>query len=250
MKQSAPPRILVVVPTYNEQTNLEALIGKISALGIPDLNMIVVDDNSPDGTGNIADALSKNYPLTVLHRERKQGLGTAYAEAFRYILGEPQFASLRCVIHMDADFSHDPAVISRMVEALGYSDAVIGSRYVRGGMVEAWSLPRRILSRGANWYARTVLGLPYRDVTSGFRAYQIDTLRQLSAVSFSSIGYAFLVEVSYALHRLNRRVIEIPITFVERRQGDSKMAFGIIAESFWNVLRLRFRKKRIGARVI
>ncbi len=243
------PRVLVIIPTYNERANLEALIEKIDALGIPGLRMFVVDDNSPDGTGRVADALAGKYPLSVLHRRRKQGLGTAYAEAFQYIITQPAFASLECVIHMDADFSHDPAVIPRLLEAARNHDAVIGSRYVRRGMIERWSLPRRLLSRGANWYACTLLGLPYRDVTSGFRCYRVETLRHLSAVPFSSIGYSFLVEVSYALHRLCCKVSEIPITFVERRQGDSKMAFSTIAESFLNVLRLLFRKNSISAKL-
>ncbi|MEK7555045.1 MAG: polyprenol monophosphomannose synthase, partial [Patescibacteria group bacterium] len=213
------------------------------------LGLLVVDDNSPDGTGKVADVLAEKYPLTVLHRKEKQGLGTAYAEAFRYILYELHFPSLQYIIHMDADFSHDPGVIPKMIEALKSYDAVIGSRYVRGGMIEEWNFLRRILSRGANWYARTILGLSYRDVTSGFRAYRVETLRRLANVSFSSIGYAFLVEVSYALRKLDCKVTEIPIVFIERREGNSKMALGIIAESFFNVLRLRFHNSDIDANV-
>lgn len=231
------PRITVITPTYNERENLRMLAAKIFALGIPNLAMVVVDDNSPDGTAALADDLARRYPMKVVHRKEKAGLGTAYVEAFKRILASPDAPDF--IVQMDADLSHDPSVIPQMLARMGECDLVLGSRYVPGGKIENWDFFRKLVSRFGNVYARRVLGLPYRDLTSGFKCWRGEALASIDLDSLSSVGYNFQIETTYRAHRRGYRICEIPITFVERKQGVSKFNLGIIFESFWKVLLLR-----------
>lgn len=234
--------ITVVIPTYNERDNIRPLVERIARLEIPGLRMLVVDDNSPDGTGAAADALAEAYPLTVLHRRAKEGLGAAYRDALQRLLRGEFGPPSDLVIHLDADLSHDPAVIPRMLAAVRGADLVLGSRYAPGGGIQNWNIGRQLLSRLANWYCRTVLGMPYRDLTSGFKCYRRGVLAAIGLETLSSIGYNCIVETTYRAHRLGFRIREIPITFTERARGASKLTVGIALESFWRVLILRFSK--------
>ena len=236
------PHIAVVIPTFNERENIEALVEKIFSLGIPGVTMIVVDDNSPDGTGSVAEMLSIKHPLQVIHRVEKQGLGTAYILAFKKLLSVDFREKPDYIIQMDADLSHDPCVILEMRSAIKDHDVIIGSRYTRGGEIENWEFSRRFLSKSGNFYARVILGLPYRDITSGFKCYRREVLENIDLDSLNSVGYNFQIETIYKAHKKGFRICEIPITFTERRAGVSKMNFPIILESFWKVLKLRFGK--------
>ncbi|MBI2039026.1 MAG: polyprenol monophosphomannose synthase [Candidatus Niyogibacteria bacterium] len=235
--------VFIVIPTYNERDNIGALGRAIFALGVPDLKMIVVDDASPDGTADAVRELAALYPVHLIGRPAKRGLGTAYAEAFRAILagqicdwGVPDH-----VIQMDADWSHDPTVIPRLLEAVQDADVVIGSRYIAGGGIRNWDRARRALSFFANVYARAVLGVPYRDLTAGFKCYRRAALEAIDWGEVSSMGYNFQIETVYKVHRKGLRITEIPIVFTERKHGVSKMNLGIIIESFRKVLLLRLR---------
>lgn len=230
-------RVFVVTPTYNEQDNVELLVRKIFSLGIPSLEMVIVDDNSPDGTGRIAEELAKIYPIRVIHREKKMGLGTAYTAAFKTLLGE----KFNYIIQMDADLSHDPADIPRFIEMARDHDVVLGSRYVEGGTIENWDFLRKLISRFGNFYSRFILWVPYRDLTGGFKCYRKAVLASLDLDSLSSLGYNFQIETTYKAHKLGHKIHEIPITFTERKFGDSKFNLGIIIESFLKVILLRFR---------
>lgn len=231
--------IFVVTPTYNERNNLEILSKKIFDLKISGLKLIVVDDNSPDGTGEFAEELAKIYPVKVIHREKKMGLGTAYAQAFKEIITQdrPDY-----VIQMDTDLSHDTAAIPQMLEKIRECDLVLGSRYVAGGKIENWNFFRRLVSRWGNIYARFILGLPYKDLTGGFKCFRRAVLENINLDSLDSVGYNFQIETTNAAHKKGYKICEIPITFTERRGGASKFNFGIILESFWKVLFLRFKK--------
>ena len=231
------PSTFVVIPTYNEKDNLPILVQKIFDLKISDLRLIIVDDNSPDGTGKIAEDLAMKYPIRVIHREKKEGLGKAYVAAFKEILSKDE---AMFVIQMDADLSHDPAVIPAMLEKIQNCDLVIGSRYIPGGQTVNWDFFRKLISRFGNSYARVVLGLPYRDLTGGFKCWRSEVLGKIDLDSLSSTGYNFQIETTYKAHPLGYKINEIPITFVERKVGKSKFNLGIILESFWKVLLLRF----------
>ena len=236
--------VFVVTPTYNERASLETLVNKIFGLGIAGLKLIVVDDNSPDGTGELAEALAKKYPITVIHRPGKSGLGTAYVAAFKEILTQrPDY-----VIQMDADLSHDPAVIPKMLEMVRQAhhrcDLVLGSRYIPGGQIENWDFFRKLVSKFGNIYARFILGLPYRDLTGGFKCWRREVLESMDLDSLSSTGYNFQIETTYRAHQRGYKICEIPILFMERKTGASKFNLGIILESFWKVLLLRFRKQK------
>ena len=235
---------VIVIPTYNEKENLRSLIQEIFKLGIGNLKIIVADDNSPDGTGALAEKLKERYPIEVIHRVRKVGLGIAYREAFQKILSDNQ-SRIDFIIQMDADLSHHPVAMPKMFEAADQADIVIGSRYVSGGRIENWNVFRRLLSRFANIYARTVLGLPYRDLTSGFRLYRRSVIDKIMSENLSSVGYAFQIETLYLAHQNGFRILEIPITFTERKLGRSKMDWRIIFESFIKVVQLRFKKQKI-----
>jgi dolichol-phosphate mannosyltransferase len=232
-------RSLVVLPTYNERDNIEPILNAILAQS-PDFDVLVVDDNSPDGTGLIADRLAAaNERVNVLHRAGKRGLGTAYIEGFLWALArEYEF-----IFEMDADFSHDPADLLRLRAALtsGRADASIGSRWVKHGGTRNWSFLRTFISRGGSAYARLILGIPVKDLTSGFKCFGRHVLEALDLRAVGSNGYAFQVEMNYRCHRRGFRIAEVPITFVDRRVGKSKMGSHIVAEAMLVVLRLRLR---------
>lgn len=229
----------IVIPTYNEHENLPVLVKKIFALGLPKLCVYVVDDNSPDGTGQVAEELARQYPVKIIHRPKKDGLGKAYTDAFRKILEEDE---CNYIIQMDADLSHDPNVIPEMLKYVETHDIIVGSRYVSGGAIEHWSLLRRLLSTGGNIYARTILRVPHCDVTSGFKCYRRAVLIELVRDSFDSVGYNFQIEILYKAHTLGYTILEIPIVFTERSVGSSKINIFIIVESFYKVLLLRLSK--------
>ena len=230
--------VYVVIPTYNEKDNLPILAEKIFALKIPDLKLLVVDDNSPDGTGRLAEELAKKWPIQVIHRAGKQGLGTAYVAAFKEILRSAQNDDL--IIQMDADLSHDPAVIPAMLEKIKSCDVVLGSRYIRGGKVENWDFFRRLISR-MNFFVRIILWVPYHDLTGGFKCFRADVLKNINLDSLSSVGYNFQIETTYKAHRKGYQICEIPIVFRERKTGQSKFNLKIMLEAFWRVLLLRLR---------
>lgn len=236
---SSHPTIAIVTPTFNEKGNLEALVEKIFALRLPNLLLTVVDDNSPDGTGQLADELAKRYAIQVIHRPEKAGLGTAYIYAFKHILNQkPDY-----IIQLDADLSHDPRDIPRFLEEIERCDLVLGSRYVRGGGIRNWSLLRRWISRLGNIYANIILFMPYRDLTGGFKCYRREVLEQLDLDSLSSVGYNFQIETTYRAYKKGFRIREMPIIFTERTQGNSKFNPNIFWEAFVNVLLLRFGKR-------
>lgn len=224
--------VTVVVPTYNERQNLPHLAAAIRLHGY---RLLIVDDDSPDGTGPLADAIAAPDPLMeVLHRRRKQGLGPAYAAGFdRVLAGDSEV-----VVEMDADFSHNPEDLPRLVEAVeGGADLAIGSRYVPGGGTPDWPTRRRFLSRGGNTYARLMLGIPIRDATAGFRAFRADALRALPYRTAQASGYGFQVEMAMRAHQAGMRVVELPVIFRDRMSGTSKMDGSIVREAMWLVTR-------------
>jgi len=218
---------LVIVPTYNERANLPALVSGLLAL--PGVRVMVVDDRSPDGTGDLADALAREHPgrLAVLHRTERRGLGRSYIDGIRLAIREP----VDLVCQMDADLSHDPRHLPDLIEAVDGADVVIGSRYVAGGAIVNWPLRRRLLSRFANQYIRAVTRLRARDCTSGYRCWKREALAGLPLDRFISDGYSFLIEMLFAAALRGCRIAEVPITFVERREGESKLSRGVLLES-------------------
>ncbi|MDQ6670874.1 MAG: polyprenol monophosphomannose synthase [Chloroflexota bacterium] len=238
---STNSRTLVVVPTYNERDNLTQLVPQLLALD-PTLDVLVVDDASPDGTGDLADALAlANSRVRVLHRQAKQGLGTAYVAGFTDAL-EHGYAR---VVEMDADFSHRPVDLPRLLRATDGPDAAqvaIGSRLVPGGSVIGWSAIRHAVSKGGSFVARTLLGLPVRDCTSGFKCFRREALETLDLAHMRSNGFAFQVEVNEACARAGLSVVEVPITFPDRVAGTSKMSWHIVTEALWLILTLRFAR--------
>jgi dolichol-phosphate mannosyltransferase len=234
------PETWLVLPTYDEAANLEQVV--VTALQrLPEgARILVVDDNSPDGTGEIADRLAGERPgVSVLHRAHKEGIGPAYVAGFGRALDE----GAELVAQMDADLSHDPADLSRLIEAAAGADLVLGSRYVDGGAVADWGPLRRAISRGGSAYARAVLGVPIRDLTGGFKVFRRPVLEAIGLDSISSTGYAFQVETTYRAVRAGFRVVEVPITFTERRVGESKMTGGIVLEAALKVPGMRVRSR-------
>lgn len=225
-------RVLVIVPTYNERDNLPMITERVRA-AVPEAHLLIADDDSPDGTGAVADALAgSDDHVHVLHRPGKQGLGAAYLAGFRWGLNE----GFDVLVEMDADGSHRPEELPKLLEALADgADLVIGSRWVPGGKVVNWPASREFLSRGANVYTRMMLGVPVRDATAGFRAYRASTLRKIGLDDVESQGYCFQVDLTLRTVRHHLRVAEVPITFVERTVGASKMSRGIVAEALWRV---------------
>jgi dolichol-phosphate mannosyltransferase len=234
-------RLAVCLPTYNERENVEPLVrtlGDVAAANGLDVSVLVVDDASPDGTGEVADRLATELPwVEVLHRERKEGLGPAYLAAFRRALAD----GADLVAEMDADFSHDPADVPRLVAATRGADVVIGSRYVAGGGVRNWGAVRRAVSRAGCLYAQAILGFGVRDSTSGFKVFRRAVLETIDLDAISSKGYAFQIENVYRAIRAGFRVVEVPITFVDRETGSSKMSRAIVAEAVVRVPALRLR---------
>jgi dolichol-phosphate mannosyltransferase len=229
---------LIIVPTYNERENIEALIAEIQALdaGV-DIGILVVDDNSPDGTGKYVEELARTTRgVHVLHRPRKLGLGSAYIAGFKWALQRPE---VRYVFEMDADFSHDPGAIKGFLAQIGGCDLVIGSRYLNGVTVINWPLSRLILSVGANIYTRVVTGMPLKDATGGFKCFRREVLESLPLDKIKSDGYSFQIEVNFIVWKKGFRVKEIPIVFVDRTAGTSKMSRRIVYEAAFLVWKLR-----------
>ena len=226
---------LVCLPTYNERANLEPMLQALRPLGV---HVLVVDDNSPDGTGELADRLAAELDfVSVLHRERKEGLGPAYVAGFRRALAE----GADYVLEMDCDFSHDPDDVLRLLDACEEgADLALGSRYVPGGRTEDWGIGRRLVSTGGSWYARTLLGVPIRDLTGGFKCYRREVLEAISLDAIRSKGYAFQIETTYRAIRLGFGVVEVPIHFSDRTAGTSKMSKSIVFEAVTRVPALRF----------
>ncbi len=224
-------RVAVIMPTYNERGNIEATAARIRR-AVPDADVLVVDDNSPDGTGEIADKLAaEDSHIHVLHRSEKAGLGAAYIAGFRWALAE----GYQVLVEMDADGSHQPEELPSLLAALAGADLVLGSRWVPGGTVRNWPKSRELLSRGGNTYARTMLGIGLRDATGGYRAYRAGTLRKIALDEVESQGYCFQIDLAVRALRAGLRVVEVPITFVEREHGTSKMSRAIVLEALWRV---------------
>jgi dolichol-phosphate mannosyltransferase len=220
-------RAVVVIPTYNERDNIAWIVGRVRS-AVPAADVLVVDDGSPDGTGEVADALAdEDERVSVLHRTEKAGLGAAYLHGFRVALDR----GYDVVGEMDADGSHQPEQLPALLAALRDADLVIGSRWVPGGSVVNWPLSRKVLSVGGNIYARVLLGIPVRDVTAGYRLFRRTTLERIGLDSVQSAGYVFQTDLAFRVHRAGLRVVEVPIEFVERVRGDSKMSRGVAVES-------------------
>jgi len=229
----------IVIPTYNERGNIETLLPMIFQHGLPDLNVVVIDDNSPDGTGQVVERMRAKYRnLQILHREKKSGLGQAYLAGFRYAFEH----NAQLIMQMDADLSHDPKHIPQFLAEVKQADLVLGSRYIANGGVRNWNLARRLISRFGNIYARIILGLPYHDLTGGFKCFRREVLEKIDITTLSSLGYNFQIETTYKAHLNGARIIEIPIIFTERVEGESKFSLKIILESFWRVILLRLGK--------
>jgi dolichol-phosphate mannosyltransferase len=230
----------VILPTYNEAENLERIVAAILEQLPPSRRVLIVDDNSPDGTGKIADRLAAaDESVSVLHREQKQGLGPAYLAGFRVALE----GGAERIIEMDADFSHDPAYLPSLIEATERADLAIGSRYVPGGGITDWGPVRRFISRGGSAYARATLGLPVRDLTGGFKCFRRIVLETIDLDTIEARGYAFQVETTYRGIKAGFRVVEVPIVFRDRRDGTSKMSKAIVAEAMWRVPVMRLRNR-------
>ncbi|MCX6420773.1 MAG: polyprenol monophosphomannose synthase [Actinobacteria bacterium] len=243
-------RVLVIVPTYNERENLPLIVGRIRT-ATPDVHILVTDDNSPDGTGQIADELvATDDHVHVMHRMGKEGLGAAYLAGFAWALEN----NYDVVVEMDADGSHQPEELQRLLSGLENADLVLGSRYVPGGQVRNWPKSREILSRGGNTYTRIMLGIPLRDATGGYRAFRASALRALQLDQVASQGYCFQVDLAWRASKMGLRVKEVPITFVEREIGASKMSRHIVVEALWRVTqwgtksRYESIKARVGSR--
>lgn len=240
----SPEQVTVALPTYNELLNLPLIVPEIVAHGY---RLLVIDDNSPDGTGRLADNLAEDVAgMSVLHRPVKEGLGPAYGAGFDWALGE----GAAVVIEMDCDFSHDPADLPRLVAAIeDGADVAIGSRYVPGGATPDWPVTRQFISRSGNFYARTMLGIPVRDATAGFRAFTADALRRLPYRTAEASGYGFQVEMAWRAHQAGMRITEVPITFRDRARGTSKMGLPIVVEAMrlvtvWGLRRMLGRSGR------
>ena len=237
MPESDTGTAWLVLPTYNEAENIEAFVAAVRAKLPASAQVLVVDDDSPDGTGRIADHLAAEHKnVSVLHRRSKEGLGPAYIAGFRHALA----GDAGLVLEMDSDFSHDPAYLPRLLEAAQRADLVLGSRYVPGGGVSDWGPLRQAISRGGSAYARLVLGLDVQDLTGGFKCFRREVLEAINLDTIGARGYAFQVEMTYRAIQHGFRVVEVPIVFRDRQAGSSKMDRSIVAEAIWRVPQLRF----------
>ena len=240
MTRAGTDRVVMVVPTYNERDNLEWIVGRVRA-SVPAVDVLVVDDGSPDGTGDLADELAAADPqVSVVHRSEKAGLGAAYLHGFRVALER----GYDVVGEMDADGSHQPEQLPRLLAALEHADLVIGSRWVPGGSVVNWPLSRKVLSVGGNLYARVLLGIPLRDVTAGYRLFRRTTLEAIDLGSVESAGYIFQTDLAFRTLRAELRVVEVPIEFVERVRGESKMSRDVATESLRRITLWGLRERR------
>jgi dolichol-phosphate mannosyltransferase len=235
------PRATVCLPTYDERENLEPMVRALGEVLGPDDRVLVIDDSSPDGTGEIADRLAAELDwVDVLHRPRKEGLGRAYLDGFRRALAD----GAELVLEMDCDFSHDPKDVQRLIAAAEGADLVLGSRYLAGGGTENWGLVRRAISRWGSLYAQVLLGLRVRDLTGGFKCYRRRVLETIELDAIRSRGYAFQIETTYRAVRAGFRVVEIPIRFTDREVGGSKMSRSIVLEAIWKVPAMRLASRR------
>jgi dolichol-phosphate mannosyltransferase len=232
------PDTVICLPTYNERENLERMVRALGEVLPAGGSVLVIDDNSPDGTGRIADRLAAELPwLDVLHRPLKQGLGRAYVDGFRHALA----GGAELVLELDCDFSHDPADVPRLIAAVGEgADLALGSRYVAGGGTANWGLVRRLISRGASVYTRVLL-MPIHDATGGFKCFRREVLEAIELETIDAAGYVFQIETTYRALRKGFRVVEVPIRFVDRTEGRSKMSRAIVLEAIWKVPLLRLR---------
>lgn len=231
--------VLIVIPTYNEVANLPVIVERVRKEA-PMAHLLIVDDTSPDGTGELADRLAvSDTAIHVLHRREKDGLGRAYVAGFEWGLAR----DYDVLVQMDGDLSHNPSDVSRLVDALKSSDLVLGSRYVTDGGTVNWGIGRQLLSRGGSLYARSILGIPIRDVTGGFKAWKASTLRAVNLSTIRSNGYSFQVEMTYRVTSLGLNIKEVPIIFADRVDGVSKMSKKIVVEAMLMVWRLRFTRK-------
>jgi len=232
-RDAATGRVVIVMPTYNERQNLEIIVGRIRE-AVPDADLLVVDDNSPDGTGDLADKLAEvDSRVQVMHRMEKAGLGRAYVAGFTWALEN----GYDLIVEMDADGSHRPEDLPKLLATAGQADAVIGSRYVPGGTVVNWPKSREFLSKGANLYNRIMLGVKVKDATGGFRVYRAATLRRIDLNGIESAGYCFQIDMTLRVLQAGMTITEVPITFVERERGASKMSRTVIFEAFGRVAR-------------
>jgi dolichol-phosphate mannosyltransferase len=228
-------KAVVCLPTYNERENLERMLHALADKGV---SVLVIDDSSPDGTGELADRLARELDhVQVLHRDRKEGLGPAYLAGFRHALRD----GAELVLEMDADFSHDPNDVPRLIATAREADVVLGSRYVEGGSIANWGRLRRFVSAGGSLYARWILGIPVHDLTGGFKCFRREVLEGLDLDAIASRGYAFQIETTYRALRRGFRVVEVPIVFSDREHGGSKMSRRIVLEAIWKVPGLRLR---------
>ena len=231
--------ILVIIPTYNERENVAFLISVIFEY-YPDISVLVVDDNSPDRTIEIIKDLQSKFPRLLFHeRFNQRGFGKSYIDGFKKVLNDENH---KIVVMMDADFSHDPKEISEMLKKLSENDLIVGSRYVKSGRIENWNWRRRLLSRFANFYVKTILAMPIKDMTSGFMCFRKDILKGIALDNLKSDGYAFLVELKYKIFKSGYKINEHHIVFTERREGQSKMSFKNIWEAIWLPWKLKFKK--------
>ena len=238
-------RTLILIPTYNEIENLRPLLKETFSYA-PETDVLIIDDNSPDGTGQLADQLCEENPhIHVMHRSGKLGLGTAYIAGFKYAIAHGYDAAFE----MDADFSHDPRFLPDFLREIEHADLVIGSRYIPGGATPNWSLLRRFISGGGNIYARTMLNLPIHDATAGFRCYRREVLQSIDLDSVQSQGYAFQIELAYRTLLQGFKIVETPIVFMDRRIGKSKMSRAIFLEGFTYVLRARLGRVPLPGRI-
>ena len=237
-------RVLVIIPTYNEAENIRIIVGRVRS-AVPSVDILIADDNSPDGTGAIADELAAADPqIHVLHRAGKPGLGAAYLAGF----GWASEHHYEAVVEMDADGSHAPEQLPRLLDALADADAVIGSRWVRGGTVVNWPWHRWMISRTGNLYVRLALGMTIKDATGGYRAYRMTALDKMDIATVASQGYCFQVDLAWRAYRNGFRVVEVPITFAERERGASKMSSSIVREALWRVTVWGSQSRLRGAR--
>ncbi|MBA3441820.1 MAG: polyprenol monophosphomannose synthase [Pyrinomonadaceae bacterium] len=233
---------VVVIPTYNERENLEPLVEKLWHHA-SELHVLIVDDNSPDGTGRIADELSRKNPgkLFVLHRQNKDGLGRAYVEGFKHALQK----DYEIILQMDADLSHDPSYLPLFLEQLRHASLVLGSRYLHGISVVNWDFKRLMLSKMATKYVRLITRMPFTDTTGGFKCWRRETLEAVGLEAVFSNGYLFQIEMTFRAYKKGFKVVEIPIIFIERNLGRSKMSWAVIWEAIWGVLRLKLKSRSI-----
>ncbi len=234
-------KTVIVIPTYNEIENIESLIGAIHS-HLPDTHILIVDDNSPDGTAEkVLEIMKSNKKLHLMQRSGKMGLGTAYCDGFSWALTK----DFDAIFEMDADFSHDPKDLPRLLDALKSNDLAIGSRYSTGINVVNWPLSRLVLSYGANLYARIITGMPVHDATGGFKCFRAEVLRKVDFRSITTNGYGFQIEMNYRIWKSGGKIVEVPIIFIDRRSGVSKMSKNIIYEAIFLVWKLRFRYKSL-----